>query len=601
MASASCSLPFQVVYFPTRPPAWTRWIMERSARVVATAIFARRLTARLTVIATIAAIVLSGCNACNWSNHQSLAGPAVCGPTVYIAARPISADGDRDAERDFRASLVAWRQLESGDTAAAAQYRKCLARLLRQASRSGTLDPRSQLTIATANGVQVVPTSYYGFAWQPGDFSLVLPAADYQDGDLKHHYYTSGIGVSLVAVRQSCREEMFFRDRQAFPVTAVLRPAESGAVLEFYNPLNYSAIPLGPTAWPLDRDLSAPFVYLKAESPRRYIEGFLDPGELDVKPKLIMMEPYQRGKIPVVFIHGLGSDSLTWADALNRLRAQCDLYGKFQFWFFRYPTGGDLLQSAVVLREQLLIARDTFDPQHADPALERMVLVGHSMGGLVARLEVSYSYDILWQQAARQPLETVRASTAMREQLRAMFYFDPSPLVTRVVFMATPHRGSSMSRRIVGRAASKLVHYSGAEEAEYRQLMDANHDVFRESLLEQKPTAIQMLEPDNPLLNALNRMPMGRCVRFHSIIGDPLVTLKGEPSDGVVPVSSARLAGACSEKFVAARHAQVNKVDDAVDELARILREHAITVTGQRNSPAAIPVAEGNGNAKGTP
>ena len=197
-------------------------------------------------------------------------------------------------------------------------------------------------------------------------------------------------------------------------MTAVLRPAPGGMVLEFYNPLVFDSLSVGPGRLPLDRDLGASLVYLKETSPKKYVQGFLDPGETDVKPKLVMMEPYQPGKIPVVFIHGLGSDPLTWTDATNSLRAESDLYRRCQFWYFCYPTGGDLLQSAAALREKLLIARQKFDPQHNDPAFAEMVLIGHSMGGLVAQLEVSYSYDLLWQQAARQPLEAVRAAPDVR-------------------------------------------------------------------------------------------------------------------------------------------------------------------------------------------
>jgi pimeloyl-ACP methyl ester carboxylesterase len=490
---------------------------------------------------------------------------------------------DNSIERDYRETLAAWRQIECGNPAAVPEYREGLAKLLMAANRSGCLNPRGCLTITTAQGPLTISVCHHGFAWRPADFTRVIPASEFQRGELEHHYYVPGLGVSLVAVRQTCSEETYFRERQPFAVTAVLRPAEGGAVLDFYNPLVVGTVPVGPCAVPLDRDLSAPFLYLQAEAPKKYIEGFLDPGEIGVKPKLILMEPYQPGKIPVVFIHGLGSDPLTFADAINRLRIHSDIYGRFQFWFFRYPTGGDLLQSAAALREKLLIARDTFDPQHCDPALEQMVLVGHSLGGLVAQLQVSYSYDLLWQEAAKRPLEAVRAPPKVLNLLRASFYFDPSPLVKRVVFMATPHHGSSMARRVVGRAASKFVNYSPEEDSQYRQLMDCNHDVFREELWKKKPTAIELLEPNNPLLAAMTRMPIGRCVRWHSIIGDCLCTLDGDGSDGVVPVESARLRGASSEKYVFAKHVQVNKVDEAVDELARILREHAMSAAAAQD------------------
>jgi pimeloyl-ACP methyl ester carboxylesterase len=506
--------------------------------------------------------------------------PSEAGATtavVYTTARPVPTENQsRDMDLDYQAAMAAWGRLECGDLAALPVYRKNLNCVISQAIRYGRLDPRGRLSIHTAQGIQVIPISYLGFAWKSGDLSEVLLAANFnKQGDFSHHYYTPGIGISLVGVRVAVCDEMFFREKQSFPVTAVLRLSSGQPVLDFYNPLVYSAISVGPGALPLDRDLTASLAYLKEETPRRYLEAFLDPGESDVKPKLVMMEPCQRGKIPVVFIHGLGSDPLTWADATNRLRSQADIYRQFQFWYFRYPTGGDLLQSAAALREKLVIARETFDPLHQDPALEQMVLVGHSLGGLVAQLQVSHSYDLLWQKVARQPLEAVRASPETLEQLRTSFYFDPSPLVKRVVFMATPHHGSSMARRGIGRAAAKLVRFSGEEEAVYRQLMDANRDIFREYLWEKKPTAIDMLEPDNPLLDAMARMPISRCVCWHSIIGERIPSLDGDWTDGVVPVPSARLAGACSERYVSARHSKVNKIDESLDELQRILRLHA--------------------------
>jgi hypothetical protein len=106
--------------------------------------------------------------------------------------------------------------------------------------------------------------------------------------------------------------------------------------------------------------------------------------------------------------------------------------------------------------------------------------------------------------------------------------------------------------------------------------MDDNRDIFREFLQTKKPTAIDLLEPDNPLLKAMARMPISRCVRWHSIIGARFTALDGEAADGIIRESSARLPGAASELLVSARHARVNKVDASVDELARILREHAL-------------------------
>lgn len=501
----------------------------------------------------------------------------------------------------YRAAIQAWDVLEGASYTAVESpeflaawpiYQESLANLIPAATRFGRLDPRVCLTVNGLGGRRAVSINYYGFAWRPCDFCRVVPAREFQGRDLQHHFREIGLGISLVAVRSARFDEPFFRTTQPFAVTAVLRrcrkacqwqdgrhveiePSASDAVLEFYNPYLFDSLRLGSAAVRLERDLSAPLVYGMQEAPRNYLEGFLDPGETDVQPKLFMMEPYQRGKIPVVFIHGLLSDPATWQDAVNELRANADLYQRYQFWYYRYPTGGEVLESAANLREQLLLARVSFDAAGRDEAMARMVLIGHSMGGLVARLQVTYSYDILWRHAARQPIEAVLTTPEVRGRLARDFFFDPSPLVNRVVFIGTPHQGANMARRLVGRFASSLVRPFGAEEPVYQQLMEQNRDIFYEYLQESPPTSIDLLEPSNPLLQALARMPVGRQVRLHSIVGTGGTMLGGEPGDGVVPLSSARLGGVCSELLVSANHGELHHDPAAIAELRRILREHA--------------------------
>lgn len=499
----------------------------------------------------------------------------------------------------YRAAIHSWPYLESSPAPSADPryqtawqiYQQSLARLITTGCKYGRLDPRGHLIVADASGRHVVPIAYYGFPWKPQEFCQLLSAQDFQSNDIAIHYRTNGLGTSLVAIRQAGDKVPFYPSRQHFPVTAVLRPARSphglvdgntysgshssGAVLEFYNPCLFDSLPVGPTVVGMERDLTAPFACLLRDTPRSFTEGFVNPGDGDVKPELLMMEPYQRGKIPVIFIHGLWSDPVTWVDAVNELRSQRDIYRQYQFWFFRYPTGRGLLESAAELREKLLLARASFDPAHQDAALDKMVLVGHSMGGLVAQLQVTYSYDILWQNTAKRDLDAVRTTPAIRERLRREFFFEPLPFVNRVVFIGTPHRGSTESRRLVGRMASSLVRISASEETQYWRLMDNNRDIFAEYLWYSWPTSIDLLEPSNPLLQAMERMPYSRSVRLHTIIGTGGNAFSSEPGDGVVPVSSARQAGVCSELVVPVRHEKLHRNATTISDLMRILREHA--------------------------
>jgi pimeloyl-ACP methyl ester carboxylesterase len=131
------------------------------------------------------------------------------------------------------------------------------------------------------------------------------------------------------------------------PKLAAAIPDQGESVLEFYNPCVFSSIVWRGQRTPIARDLTAPLAAVVNEAPRQYLRAFTSPTDNSVRPKLIMTERYQRGKIPVVFIHGLYSDPITWVEVFNDLRAQPDLYERFQFWVFRYPTGGVVLESAL--------------------------------------------------------------------------------------------------------------------------------------------------------------------------------------------------------------------------------------------------------------
>jgi len=547
---------------------------------------------------------------------------ATAGPTDaerYLAtAARLEADGQASCvDHYFQAAVSAWRQLEWGpgwqghrnaptDQRAYQTYQKSLERLIATGCRYRRLDPRGHLKVWDASVERKIPIRYYGFPWKPHEFTRLLSADNFQHHVMERHYEVPGLGVSLVAVRRAATEEAFYPPQQHFAVTAVLRsrpfqdeaqftrapsgpipegriPADSaggGAVLEFYNPYLHDSLILGSHVIGMARDLTAPLASLLVETPRRYTEGLLDPDDAEVRPRLSMVEPYQRGKIPVVFIHGLWSDPVTWVDLANDLNAQGDIYRHYQFWFFRYPTGRGILESAAELRESLSVVRQLFDPAHDDTAMEQIILVGHSMGGLVAKLQVTHSQDILWRSAASGELDAVRATPAMRERLRRMFFFEPSPLVTRVIFIGTPHRGSASTRRVAGRIASRLVRISEAEEAQYRQLMDNNRDIFAEYLWDRWPTSIDLLEPSSPLLHAISTLPIGPRVRRHTIIGTFTRDFHGELSDGVVALSSARQSGARSELLIPVHHSKLHQHALSSRHLVGIFREHVRETSG---------------------
>ena len=101
---------------------------------------------------------------------------------------------------------------------------------------------------------------------------------------------------------------------------------------------------------------------------------------------LYMSRPYEPGKIPVIFVHGLVSSPRAWVQTINELENTPLIESRYQFWVFLYPTGLPIPSSARRLRESLLRVRNVIDPRTRDPALDRTVLVGHSMGGVLSKM-----------------------------------------------------------------------------------------------------------------------------------------------------------------------------------------------------------------------
>ena len=81
---------------------------------------------------------------------------------------------------------------------------------------------------------------------------------------------------------------------------------------------------------------------------------------------LSLLQPYQRGKIPVVFVHGLWANPWSWSRMIESLEADPALRDRYQFWTFGYSTGDPIPYSAVLLRRDLDEVRRKFDPDGTD-------------------------------------------------------------------------------------------------------------------------------------------------------------------------------------------------------------------------------------------
>src|SRR5207302_3738315 len=410
-----------------------------------------------------------------------------------------------------------------------------------------------------------------GFAWKPQEFGTLLFTEDFKVSGLNNLYQGYGLGVPLIGTlvhSGATPTHLFYPKDVNFPVTAFFHfqggladlASQRAGKLELHNPLATQAVKINGQPIPLQADLTTPLAYFLSRTDLNGIEyeGFLSADKLQKRSGIYMFEPYQPGKIPVVMVHGLLSSPLTWAPLFNDLRADPVLREKFQFWFYLYPTANSYLATAADLRQTLTNLRAELDPKHADPVLDQMVFVGHSMGGLVSRLLTTDSGADFWRQVSAQPFDSVKATPETRNELQRVFFFQRVPCVSRVVFLATPHHGSSLSLSPAGRLLAKFITLPPELVRAARDVSAENPKLVAAFKDDSWPTSIDLLAPHAPALELLAARARPVPVHYHSIVGvlpygsclmERLLPggSSREGTDGIVPYASAHLDGADSE------------------------------------------------------
>jgi pimeloyl-ACP methyl ester carboxylesterase len=439
--------------------------------------------------------------------------------------------------------------------------------------------------------LEVDPT---GFSYAGNQLTKFVSLADLKVRGLRNTYRRAGIGAALSAGVEPAPNNPASRGlypTAKVPITVFVRfddprraisDGHLHGIVELHDEELTTAVQIGSYSVPLESDPSAALAYRLEGSPvwDSEIAGFrrgdfssLNVGKIDDTSGLFVLHPYHPHMIPVVLVHGTASSPARWAEMANELLGDPEIGSRYQIWGFIYNSGNPIALSAMRLRESLKAFRNAIDPEGKDPALDDMVIIGHSQGGLLTKMTVVESGARFWDNNSKVPFDKADLKPETRALLARALFVEPLPFVKRVIFIATPHRGSFLASNPLAKFANKFINLPGG-------LAKAAVEVgkLREpSLLGTPftiPTALDNMDASNPFLKTLASLPIAPGVHVNSIIAVKGSGPVENGNDGVVEYKSAHIEGVESELVVRSGHS-TQASPETIEEVRLILYQHA--------------------------
>ena len=418
----------------------------------------------------------------------------------------------------------------------------------------------------------------------PDDFDALFPASKVKLHRKDSHNRTSGLGVPVVGWTATSpvgvtRPRFYPPNGQPRNVTAVLDFSTDSP--QWYFPKRWikNNYTIAGTKHVLAADWTAPidFYWYMSELDDLRIQNLLIPERFTHETGIYFFQPYDPKKIPVVMVHGLASSPDAYRDIINELSPEPWFRENYQVWLYNYPTGTPWLYSAMKFRQNMKQAVDYAQSKGPTTNLEKMVILSHSMGGLLTRTAISEPGRKLYNAHYKTPFEQLRVKPETRALIRDGMLYEPLTTPARVVFMAVPHQGSPMATFRGTGLISKLIKLPksltvGLLDATVHSLQDnINGQVALSEV--RPPTSISSLSPIYPGFKGLKLMPLPDDVTFHSIVGDKGDGDTPKSSDGVVPYWSSHVESVDSELVVPSNHSVPNN-PAATAEINRILFLH---------------------------
>jgi len=410
----------------------------------------------------------------------------------------------------------------------------------------------------------------------------LFPAASVSTYFLGPRRCSDGLGVPLVGWKKTTpvgtpRPAFELPTGLPYPATATLDFGGATPIWHFDKRWLFNDTRIGTNPQPLAADWSAPnaFYWHMSNLDELKILNIFLPGRFSEETGLYFLQPYDPAKIPLVLVHGLASSPDAFKTIINDLAPEPWFRQHYQIWLYNYPTGNPWLLSSMRFRQHLRQACAYARTKGGDQSLKRMVIVGHSMGGLIARSSVTPPGRAFYDAYFKTPIEQLELPEASRRVIREETLFQPLPEPRRVVFLAVPHRGSPAATLRISVLISKLIKLPKQLSVE---LLDTTVQTLGKvldgsALQPQVPTSINTLSPTDKSILALDKLPLPPAISFHSVIGDRGKGATPASSDGVVPYWSSHVAPVASETIVPSNH-RVTHCPATSEELKRILKLH---------------------------
>jgi pimeloyl-ACP methyl ester carboxylesterase len=349
------------------------------------------------------------------------------------------------------------------------------------------------------------------------------------------------------------------------------------ATLRLLDPYRQHSVVLAGTALPLAGNFTSGYGLWLARSgfSTQALRTLLGLSNGIVRPQIFLMQPYDPNRKVIVMLHGLASSPEAWINVANEVLGDEQLRSAYQIWQVYYPTNAPLALNNYAIRRALAQTLAHFDPAGTAKASHDITLVGHSMGGVLARLMVSDTQGMLTLDIASRMRLPPNAQKQLQGSLEQLLEFKPMPQVGSTIFIAAPHRGTDFANNRIARWVANLItlplsmleNFSDAAMA----VAHASPRTDQPGLL-RIPTSIDNLSDQDVFVRATSTLEMAPSLHYHSIIGNdtpgrPL----WESSDGIVPYRSAHLPGASSELVIQSGHS-AQEAPQAIVEIRRILR-----------------------------